>query len=242
VGLRQIEIEPDGIPGSPLVPGPYVMLSISDTGHGIAPDVLDNIFEPYFTTKEKGKGTGLGLAVAYGIVTEHGGDIEVFSKPGEGTTFNVYLPRIQRDDEQKQLESLEPALRKGHERILLVDDEEPIVRLGRQMLERLGYEVSHDTSSLNALNTFTLNPDAFDLVITDMTMPNMTGDQLAEALISIRPDIPVIICTGFSEKMDKARAMSIGIGGFLMKPVLLSDLARVVRNVLDTARGEDPQG
>lgn len=214
-------------------PGPYAMLTVSDTGTGIDPTILDKIFEPYFTTKPKDKGTGLGLSVVHGIVKEHGGEIQVHSKPDKGTHFNIFLPLI---DKANDTESAETTLiyPGGNERLLLVDDEEPIVQLEKRMLERLGYTVEFRTSSVDALEAFKSHSDAFDMVITDMTMPNMTGDQFAKKLIAIRPNIPVIICTGFSERINKEKAEAMGIKGFLMKPVLLSDLAKTVREALDS--------
>ena len=167
-----------------LRPGPYVRLTVSDTGHGIAPEVVERIFDPYFTTKEKGEGTGLGLAVVHGIVSDYGGAIEVNSKPGEGSKFHVYFPRIELDvrEESETVETLPT----GHERILLVDDEESLVEMGKEMLEYLGYSVVRKTSSIDALALFRQEPDGFDLLITDMTMPVMTGDKLAREVTKIR--------------------------------------------------------
>jgi CheY-like chemotaxis protein len=194
--------------------------------------VMGKIFQPYFTTKKQGKGTGLGLSVVYGIVKEHGGDIRVTSEKGKGTTFEVYLP-ILKDASDSVVPEKSAIYEMGIERILLVDDEEPIVRLEQMTLERLGYRITARTSSVEALEAFRANPAAFDLVITDMTMPNMTGDQLARELMAVKPGIPVIICTGFSEKMSPEKADRLGIRGFLMKPVVKSAMARTVRNVLD---------
>ncbi len=231
VQLREIRFGRNDLAGSSIEPGPYASLSISDTGCGIDPVVRDKIFDPYFTTKEQGKGTGLGLAVVYGIVREHSGDLKVFSELGKGSTFTVYLPLLEKPSEIPSVEKVKSDL-SGDERILLVDDEEAIVRLERQMLMRLGYRVTSRTSSVDALDVFRANPLAFDLVISDMTMPNMTGDKLAHELNAIRPDIPVIICTGFSERIDKERAASSGIKGFLMKPIVKSELGKMVRKVL----------
>jgi PAS domain S-box-containing protein len=223
--------------GSPLQPGKYAMLEISDTGSGIDPAAMDKIFEPYFTTKEKGKGTGLGLAVVYGIVREHLGHIHVESEVGSGTTVNVYIPKMARASESGPVEKAE-ILQTGTERILLVDDDGAVINLEKQMLERLGYQVTFRTSSLDAIEAFRADPDAFDLVITDMTMPNMTGDQLSRELLAIRTDLPVIICTGFSERLDQEKALSIGIRGFLMKPVVISEMAKIVRKVLDDSSAQ----
>lgn len=232
IQLEKAVLEPEALAGREIEAGTHVLLTVSDTGCGINPDDLDKIFEPYFTTKEQGKGTGIGLSTVYGIVKSHNGDIQVYSEPGTGTTFNVYLPLMVAALDPatvKPVEGYEP----GTERILLVDDEHAIARLEKLMLERLGYQVTTRVNSLEALEAFKAQPNEFDLVITDMTMPNMTGDQLARGLISTRADIPVVICTGFSERMDPARAEAVGIKGFLMKPVVLSEMAQMVRRVLN---------
>ena len=218
--------------GSSLDPGKYAFLSISDTGHGIPPELIEKIFDPYFTTKEKGKGTGLGLAVVYGIIQEHKGDIRVRSEVGKGATFDLYLPMMDRLVDPEPIGETQGYPR-GNERILIVDDEASIVNLEKLMLERLGYRITPHVNSIEALEVFKTNPSSFDLVITDMTMPRMTGVNLAKELLSIRVDIPVIICTGFSEKVDAEKAMQLGISGFLMKPVILSELAKMVREVID---------
>lgn len=235
IQLKEIKLSGKDLNKLSIEPGRFAALTISDTGTGIEPEITDRIFDPYFTTKEKGKGTGLGLAVVYGIVKEHGGDINVDSEAGKGTTFTIYLPLIKGTVEKASVEKA-TILPAGHERILLVDDEEEIIYLEKQMLERLGYQISFRTSSVDALEAFKANPDTFDLVITDMTMPNMTGDQLAKELISIKPDIPIILCTGFSEWIDREKSEAIGIKGFLMKPVVLNKIAKMVRNVLDKAK------
>jgi PAS domain S-box-containing protein len=215
-----------------LEPGQYIKLTVSDTGHGIEPAIMDKIFDPYFTTQEKGKGTGLGLSVVHGIVNTHGGHISAHSEPDKGTRFDVYLPLFDLADIKAETVSPEK-LPKGNEHILLVDDEKPIVDVVQQMLERLGYQVTVRTSSIEALEAFSASMDKFDLVITDLTMPNMTGDKLAVELMNIRPDIPIILCTGFSENMSKERAEALGIKGFLMKPIVTSDLAKLIREVID---------
>jgi PAS domain S-box-containing protein len=235
VQLKETKLGDNELAGRTLEPGPYALLTISDTGCGIEPFVLDKIFEPYFTTKEQGKGTGLGLAVVYGIVKEYKGDIQVSSEVGKGTTINVFIPIFQNFHDPGESKIIEP-LEGGTERILLVDDEEAIVNLEKTILERLGYHATIRTSSIEALQAFRANPDAFDLLITDMTMPNMTGDTLAKEVKSIKPNIPVIICTGFSERMNQGRVQAIGIMGLLMKPIIKSDMAKMVRKVLDDTK------
>ena len=232
VTLKEVELGVDDLTDQSMTPGAYVCLTVADTGHGMDQSVISRIFEPYFTTKESGKGTGLGLAVVHGIVKSYKGDIRVYSEPGKGTAFHVYLPVIK---SQVGAEKIDAAviIQTGTERILLVDDEEPIVRLEKQMLERFGYQVAARTSSIEALEAFRAAPDKFDLVITDMTMPNMTGVQLSQKLLEIRPDIPIIICTGFSTKIDDEKAKEFGIRGFVMKPVVMSELAKKIREVLD---------
>ena len=232
VRLKEIVLESDDLAETGIAPGRYAVLSVSDTGCGMDHSVMNKIFDPYFTTKEQGKGTGLGLAVVHGIVREHRGDIKVYSEINKGTTFNVYLPLINKLSDAPPIAKVESS-KTGNERILLVDDEATITRITSQMLERLGYMVTSLTGSMEALEVFKENPDVFDLVVTDMTMPNMTGDQLARELILIRPDIPVIICTGFSERVNKEKAKALGIKGFLMKPTVRSELADMVRKVLD---------
>ena len=215
-----------------LEPGRYVLLSVADTGSGIDPKILDKIFVPYFTTKGKEKGTGLGLSVVYGIIKEYKGDIKVFSEPGKGTRFNVYLPPAENSSEDTpKKENI--SLPMGSEHILLVDDEVSIARVEEIMLERLGYQVTSCTSSLDALEKIKADPHGFDLLLTDMTMPGMTGETLAQKVHSLRPDLGIIMCTGFSESINREKALATGIKAFLMKPVLIRDIADTVRNVLD---------
>lgn len=233
--LTEMVLGPGDFPGSALEPGRYAKMSVTDTGCGIEPHIMDKLFEPYFTTKEQGKGTGLGLAVVFGIVKEHRGEIKVYSEVGKGSTFNVYLPLMEKEENAGDVQKTEE-VRTGHEHILLVDDEEPVVRLEKAILERLGYRISWKTGSTEALGAFKSSPEDFDLIITDMTMPVMTGDHLAGEMIAIRPDIPVILCTGFSERINREKAMSMGIQGFLMKPIIKTEMGHMVRNVLDKAK------
>jgi len=231
VTLKEVELGLDDLTDQSMTPGAYVCLTVADTGPGMDQSVIDRIFEPYFTTKEQDKGTGLGLAVVHGIVKSYEGDIKVYSEFGEGTAFHVYLPVIKTQVETEETEAV-TSFQKGTEQILLVDDEEPIVRMESEMLERLGYQVTARTSSVEALEAFRDSPARFDLVITDMTMPNMTGVQLSQKLLEIRPDIPIIICTGFSTKIDNEKATAAGIRGYVMKPVVMSELAKKIREVL----------
>ena len=224
--------ENDGL--KDLIPGEYAEIKVSDTGLGIDPEIMDKIFDPFFTTKETGKGTGMGLALAHGIIKSYNGLIAVDSEPGQGTEFTVYLPLIRG---HRESDSYQPEiLPTGDERILLVDDETSIVKMTSQILQKLGYEVVFRTSSIKALELFRSEPDDFDLVITDMTMPEMTGDKLAVELMSIRRDIPVILCTGYSSKISDKTAADIGIKAFAYKPVSKVDLAKTVRKVLDETK------
>jgi signal transduction histidine kinase/ActR/RegA family two-component response regulator len=213
-------------------PGKHVQLLVKDEGCGMDAAVLERIFEPYYTTKEQGKGTGLGLSVIHGIVKNHRGDITATSSPGKGTVFTVYLPVIEEGDVQTEIEPINGA-EKGTERILLVDDEEQIISMERQMLENLGYQVTARTDSIEALKEFSKQPQNYDLVITDMTMPRMSGDELAQKLLDVKPGIPVILCTGFNEDITEEKALEMGIQKFIMKPVIKNDLATTIRSVLD---------
>ncbi len=236
VCLKEIELGMDDRKSIELSPGKYAMLSITDTGCGMAPAIQEKIFEPYFTTKPQGKGSGLGLSVVYGIVKNHGGHINVYSEEEKGSTFNVYLPLMQETPDIQPVEVKTPIAVSGDEHILLVDDEEMIVELGSRLLEKSGYRVTTCQNGAAALELFKENPDAFDLVVTDMNMPNMTGDRLTRELIAIRPDIPVIICTGFSEKFTNAEAETIGVKALLMKPITVSEMTEKVRRVLDKTK------
>ncbi|MCP4150863.1 MAG: response regulator [bacterium] len=215
--------------------GEYVFLSISDTGSGIPQDILDRIFDPYFTTKREGEGTGLGLAVVHGIVKKHDGFISVKSTAGVGTTFDIYLPAVEKVvDESKPFHSQVPP--DGKEHILLVDDEKEMIGVLASMLRSFGYKVTDFTNVMDALELFRSQPENFDLVITDMTMPLMTGDTFAQQLMQITPEIPVFICTGFSHKIDEVKAKNLGIKRFIQKPVGSTELAISIREVLDEGK------
>lgn len=232
VGLEDVDLDPiTAASCAELKPGPYVRLTVSDTGQGIDRGIMERIFEPFFTTRGPREGTGMGLAVVHGIVKSHGGAITVYSEPGQGSTFHIYLPRLE-GSAAGQVE--EPVtISAGQGRILLVDDEETLVDIGQQMLEHLGYEVVGRTSSIEALAVFRAHPEHFDLVITDFSMPQMTGVDLVREMVSIRPDIPVILCSGFSEMISDEQAKTLGIRAFVMKPLSIQDLAEVARKVLE---------
>jgi len=234
VGMSEVEIPPEDskVAGQNLLPGSYLRIEISDTGCGMASDVVERIFEPYFTTKEKGKGTGLGLSIVHGIIKGYGGHISVYSEPGQGSTFCIYLPRMSQEVEETRAEALQP-VPGGEERILLVDDEESLVHLGKTMLQHLGYRVTALTSSQEAWALLQKQPDAFELLLTDMTMPRMTGLELAQRYLLLRPSGKVILITGFSELVNDEKARLAGIRKLLMKPVVKRELALAVRQVLD---------
>ena len=233
INVTNVDFEPDSpVFDADIEPGEYVQLAVTDTGSGMAPDVMKRIFEPFFTTKEVGEGTGMGLPVVYGIVKSLHGTITVESEPGIGSTFRVFLP-IARTDEKPE-SSKTQVTPKGTERILFVDDEELLVEWGQAVLERLGYAVTALTDSTEALKLFSVDPSRFDLVITDQTMPKLTGLNLARKILTIRNNIPIILCTGHSDSTSPEKAKEAGIKEFLIKPLGKQQLAAVVRRVLDT--------
>jgi len=215
-----------------LEPGTYLKLAVRDTGSGIPYEIRERIFDPYFTTKKKGEGTGLGLSTTLAIVESHGGTITVESQMGKGSTFSVYLPVIEAQEDLDEPKE-QPPLPTGQERILFIDDEEALLEACTGVLEKLGYQVTPQTSSVTALELFKKDPAQFDLIITDMTMPQLTGDHLAQKMLGIRPDIPIIICTGYSEKISEERAKEIGIQSLALKPLEMSNFAWTVRKILD---------
>ncbi len=217
-------------PHPDMEPGAYVRISVSDTGAGIDEVIRDRIFEPFFTTKQPAGSAGMGLSVVYGIVKSHNGAITVSSAPGKGSTFSVYFKKLHEVTAEERAKPV--AVSKGKGRILFVDDEEPLVEIARQMLERLGYEVVAEKDSVKALKQFQRDPGKFDLVITDQTMPNMTGIELAKKLMSIRKDVPIILCTGFSEVISPESAKALGIREFVMKPIIKNEMAETIRKIL----------
>jgi CheY-like chemotaxis protein len=217
--------------GPDILPGEYVQLAVKDTGGGMAPDVMKRIFEPFFTTREVGKGTGMGLAMVFGIVKDLQGTVTVESTPGGGSTFRVFLPNI-RLDVHSERTTPEGSVR-GNERVLFVDDERLLAELGRERLNRLGYTVTASSDATEALKLFSRDPSQFDLVITDQSMPKLTGLHLARKLLKIRSDIPIILLTGHSDSVTPEKVKQAGIKEFLMKPLAKEELASVVRRVLD---------
>ena len=216
----------------------YARISVRDTGCGIPPEIIDRIFEPYFTTKGMGSGTGLGLSVVHGITRSHSGAIVCRSVPGQGTTFDVYLPRI-KNTSAAENQVAQSSIPTGTETVLYVDDEVMLADTSEQILKTLGYQVVITTSSIEALELFRENPSRFDLVITDMAMPQLTGDKLARKILDVRPDMPIIICTGYSDYLSNQGATALGIRDFLMKPYTIDQLAQTLRHALDDEPGPE---
>ena len=225
IDIRDSEIYQD------IRPGNYLKLTISDTGHGMDEDIISRIFEPYFTTKKKGEGTGLGLSTVHGIVKNHEGGIKVYSEPGVGTSFQVLLPVVER--KAKTTTDQSDLIPHGNEQILFIDDEKILTDVGKELLESLGYNVETRISGYDALEVFQEKPYKYDLIITDMTMPKMTGETLAKKIKNIRPNIPILMCTGLNKKLTQEDIKERGINSILMKPLNISDLANSVRNILD---------
>jgi CheY-like chemotaxis protein len=228
--LDDVNVEP-GQENAELAPGAYARLTIRDTGTGIAPDVISKIFDPFFTTKGVGEGTGMGLAVVYGIVKGFNGDITVESEPGKGSTFTVLLPKIESETVFEPVAT--QGVPGGKERVLFVDDEELLVELGAKMLERLGYQVTATSESAEALRLFTESPSRFDVIISDQSMPHLTGLRLAEHVLKVRPGMPIIICTGHSDSVTPEAIRAAGVREFLMKPLAKQELAAAVRRALE---------
>jgi CheY-like chemotaxis protein len=232
VTLKAVELDIDSAAAyCDIEPGAYVHLSVRDTGTGIPPDIISRIFEPFFTTKAFGSGTGMGLSVVHGIVKSLKGDIKVYSRPGSGTVFHIMLPRVRDDEAQKQEDV--PEAPRGHESILLVDDEQMLLDVGMRLLNSLGYTVTALSNPREALELFRQDPGVFDAVITDQTMPDMTGFELARKLLRIRPGIPVILCTGYSDLVTSQSAHAAGISDFIPKPLDRLTIAHTLRRVLD---------
>ena len=233
VSLQNVEFGEQNVELA-LGPGRYVRLAVSDTGHGIDPENMERIFDPYFTTKEQGEGTGLGLPVVQGIVKTHNGAVTVKSEPGKGTVFEMLFPATEGEVEP-EVAGIE-VFPTGNEKILLIDDEESILNLVKKRLEMQGYRVEAKKDPVGALELFRSGPDRFDLIITDMTMPKMTGDKLAQSILGIRSDMPIILCSGYSDKIDTEKSTALGIRRYIEKPLNMSDFLVSVRKVLDEAK------
>jgi PAS domain S-box-containing protein len=237
ISMTNIDFEPDSpVLDADVEPGEYIQIVVQDSGSGMSPDIVQRIFEPFFTTKGVGEGTGMGLPVVYGVVKSLNGTIAVESEPGVGSTFRVFLPVTRIDEKPTGSEVRETP--KGSERILFVDDEELLTEWGQAALERLGYTVTALTDSTEALNLFSSDPSRFDLVILDQTMPKLTGLHLARKILTIRNDIPIILCTGHSDSVSPEKARAEGIKEFLMKPLGRQELAEVIRRVLDATESK----
>jgi PAS domain S-box-containing protein len=232
ISLKEVDLAPGNTEGTDLEPGRYQQLSVGDTGVGMTPEIMSRIFEPYFTTKKEGEGTGMGLSVVHGIVKSCGGDITVHSTQGKGTIVNVFLPLSSEKRVEEITGQIEEVVRGGNENLLVVDDEPFIAELSKEVLADLGYHVTMKTGGIEALEAFKENPGKFDLVIADQTMPHMTGVQLTREMKKIRPDFPVILCTGFSDAINEDNYKLYGIDAFLMKPILPKELGALVRKML----------
>ncbi len=220
---------------SDIKPGFYARIQIKDTGHGMSPDIQQKIFDPYYTTRPVGKGSGMGLAVVHGVVKSHEGAVSVDSAPGGGSTFSVYLPIVDKPNDSERASSA--GLPGGHERILLIDDEPPVVKMSEQILKRLGYTVTAETNPLKAIERFRSEPGAYDLVISDMAPAPVTGDKLAAEILTIRKDVPIIICTGYGERMNQQKAEAVGVRKYIQKPIQRTEMANIIRSVLDESTG-----
>ena len=242
LSVKDVEITSGDLPGLEISQGEYLLLEVSDTGHGMDEETKSKIFEPYFSTKQPGEGTGLGLSVVHGIVKSHNGRISLYSEPGQGTTFHVYLPKLLKKEAVvvPEQDKDKEELRGGDENIMLVDDEKDIVIYTKDALEKFGYKVQSFSNAVQAFQEFQMHPDQFDIVITDMTMPYMTGTELAQKLIEIKPDIRIILCTGYSELVHRKKAWAMGITEYLEKPVIMEDLIRTVRKVLSDGSASKP--
>lgn len=231
ISLSEIDLDAAAVAASSeMQSGRYVKLRVSDTGSGMTPEIKKRIFDPFFTTKEKGKGTGMGLSLTYDIIKSYGGDITVESTPGHGTLFDVYFPTAKGAKPAEV--GMDANVPGGKESILFVDDEDTLVDLGKQMIEFLGYRVTALVNSQEAMDLFEKDPYAFDLVITDLVMPSMSGDELLQNMLAIRPDIPVILITGFAEQMTSEKAKLIGVKKLVTKPIVMKDMAKLIRDAL----------
>lgn len=239
VELKKVHLFNGALLGKDLKPGYYAQLTIADKGYGMSPEVMDKIFDPYFTTKGNGKGTGLGLSVVYGIVKEYGGDIKVYSEPEKGTVFNVYLPVVDKQVAAKEDTTTCEESLQGTGTVMIVDDETQIVLVEQLYFTRHGYTTETFTCSTKALQAFQEDPYKYDILITDMAMPELPGDKLSKKILEIRPEIPIIMCSGFSERMNESTAKEIGIKRYLMKPVDVNNLVGLSRKLIERSKEEN---
>ena len=237
VSLTDMEILiPENLKDKKMPAGNYLKLEVSDTGNGMDEKTLGKAFDPYFTTKQMGKGTGLGLALVQAIVEEHDGFLEVYSEINNGTNFYIYLPIVKKQDDPKTPIIKKTFSLKGNEKIIFVDDEESIRQIAKEFLEKYGYKVSLFENGVEAYREFEKKPHQFDLAVTDMTMPGMTGYEFASNILKNKPEFPILLCTGFSEDISEEKAASIGIKALLFKPIPMKDLAKKIRAVLDKTK------
>jgi len=235
IALDTVALEPPDIPVQYLCsPGSYARLSVQDTGCGMDEETVGKIFDPFFTTKDIGEGTGMGLSTVHGIVEQHDGLVKIQTALGQGARFELYFPLI--DPEQSAHLSINHELSRGTEKILLVDDDELLAQAGQTLLSEMGYQVTTETCSVQALESFSHDPGRFDLVITDQMMSRLTGKEFTRELRKLRPDLPVILCTGYCSAISKEEAETLGISAFVMKPFEMPKLLQIVRNVLDEER------
>ena len=236
INLCSKELRTEDISESGVLPGPFVVLSVSDTGCGMDKKTMKRIFEPYFTTKKVGKGTGLGMAVIYGIVKDYAGFIKVESEPGKGTSFHIHFPILGRNNHSEERPMKKIFLPQGNERILIVEDDPFLPQITKRHLEKMGYTCTVTTDSHEALNIFRANPDQFDLLITDQTMPGLTGRELSEKILEIKPPMPIILCTGHSDIISKNDALAMGIKKYVLKPIHGDELLNAVREALNEGK------
>ena len=234
VQTENITIDENSVKTCQVNPGKYVKISVTDTGTGMDDKTLERIFDPFFTTKDMDRGTGLGLASAYGIIKNHSGFIDVYSEKGEGTTFNIYLPASEQRVND-QIAEVSNGIKHGHETVLLVDDEEMIIEVGELMLQRLGYRVFTAGNGEEAIETYSGKKDIIDLIIMDMIIPNMGGSETYSTLKNINPDVKVLLSSGYSINGQAQEILDRGCNGFIQKPFNLNNLSQKIRNILDKA-------
>jgi CheY-like chemotaxis protein len=242
ISLNEVDLTPGMAAAHPrLMPGKHAVITVNDNGIGMSQETLQRIFEPYFTTKASGEGTGLGLAIVDSIIEQHGGTIDVLSELGKGTKFEIFFP-ICLSSDKEWMDEIEPEKPLGTERVLFVDDEQDIVDINRNGLQRLGYSVTAFSNPLEAVEYFEFNSNDFDVVVTDLTMPKMTGTDLADRIHAVRPDIPLVLCSGFAKSAREVRGKLSGILEFVEKPIKPGSVGWAIRRVMEKQRAESKQG